>query len=74
MHPEISTDINSVYTLWEQFDIIATSKRMFSVLVSAGSGVDWTRCYKPVGELSVACAGCQSCSGGSHIRPYWAEI
>lgn len=74
MHLEISTDINSVYALWEQFDIIATSKRMFSGLVSAGSGVDWTRCYRPVGELSVACSGCQSCSGGSHIRPYWAEM
>lgn len=74
MHPEISTDVNSVYALWEQFDIIAASKRMFSGLVSAGSGVDRTGYYRPVGELSVAYAGCQSCSGGSHIRPHWAEI
>ena len=74
MHPEISTDFNSVYALWEQFDIIATSKCMFSGLVSTGSGVDRSGCERPLGELSVACAGCQSCSGGSHTRPQWAEI
>lgn len=41
VHPEISTDVNSVYALWEQFDIIATSKRMFSGLVSTVVQV-WT--------------------------------